>query len=115
MAEMKDVVAKLAMLTEQRQVPWKTTVDKSTFAATFGKMSVLISSDSQSYRLSVLDEQGSEIEFATATVTDNSLSHWPAEIPEFIMSLYASAKRTALDVDRRLDELLNEMDRVSNS
>ena len=118
MAEMKDVVAKLAELTEQGQVPWKTTADKSAFAATFGKLSVLISamdtrpsSDIASYRLSVLDEQGNEIDFATArwgpSVTGVRLPN--------LVPLYDSAKRTALGVDRRLEELLNEMNRVSNS
>ena len=118
MVEMNDVVDKLAMLTEHGQVPWKTTVDKATFAATFGRMLVLIStkdarpgSETRSYKLSVLDEKGDEIDFTTATwgpfVTGVKL---PALVP-----LYSSAKRTALDVKRRLAELLNEMDRVAGS
>jgi hypothetical protein len=125
MSEMNDVVAKLAKLTEQRQVPWKTTVDKSTFAATFGRMSVLISakdtrpgSDIRSYRLSVLDEKGNEIDFATAAdfdlVTGEMRLAGPRDVPALV-PLYTSAQRAALDVDRRLEELLNEMDRVSNS
>ena len=123
MAEMKDVVAKLAMLTEQRQVPWKTTVDKATFAATFSRMSVLIStsdapfgSGNRAYRLSVLDEQGNEIDFATAADFDPDTGEigrlGPWDVPTLV-PLYTSAKRSALDVDQRLEELLNEMDRVS--
>jgi hypothetical protein len=118
MAEMKDVVAKLAMLTEQRQVPWQTTVDRATFAATFGKLSVLISASdprpegqTRSYRLSVLDEQGNEIDFSTAAWGPSVTG---VRLPD-IVPLYDSAKRTALAVDRRLEELLNEMDRVSGS
>ena len=118
MAEMNDVVVKLANLTEQGQVPWKTTVDKSTFAATFGSMSVLISANDisprssvASYRLSVLDEQGNEIDFATDRWGPSATG---VRIPDLV-PLYDSAKRTALGVDRRLEELLNEMDRVSGS
>ena len=119
MPEMNDVVAKLAQLTEQGQVPWKTTVDTATFAATFGRMSVLIStyatrpgSDIRSYKLSVLDEQGDEIDFVAAT--EESVSRWPPPADIHVLkNLYTLAKRTALDVDRRLEELLNAMDRVS--
>ena len=118
MAEMKDVVDKLAKLTDKGQVLWKTTVDKSTFAATFGRMSVLISghgprlgSSATEYRLSVLDEQGDEIDFTTAS--------WGPSVTGVmlppIVPLYDSAKRTAIGVDRRLEELLSEMDRVSGS
>ena len=118
MAEINEVVAKLANLTEQGQVPWKTTVDSATFAATFGRMSVLISakdarptSDIRSYRLSVLDEKGDEIDFATATWGPSTSG---VRLPDLV-PLYTSAMRTARDVERRLEELLSEMDRVSGS
>ena len=118
MVEMKDVVAKLANLTQQGRIPWRATVDETTFAATFGSLSVLISSkpsppgpDISSYRLSVLDEKGSEIDFATArygpSVTNVRL---PTLVP-----LYTAAKRTALGVDRRLEELMNEMEMIAES
>ena len=118
MAEMNDVVTKLAKLTEQRQIPWKTTVDSATFAATFGRMSVLLSAqgspvgrDVRSYRLSVLDEKGNEIDFATATWGPSTTG---VKLPDLV-PLYTSAMRTARDVERRLEELLNEMDGVSGS
>ena len=118
MPEMNDVVAKLAQLTEQGQVPWKTTVDTATFAATFGRMSVLISAtsspigrDVRSYRLSVLDEKGNEIDFATATWGPSTTG---VRLPDLV-PLYTSAMRTARDVERRLEELLDAMDRVSGS
>ena len=116
MVKMKDVVDKLARLTEQGRVPWKSTADKSTFAATFGRMSVLISAkelvlgdDMASYRLSVLDEKGDEIDYAAHGRFVSGVS-FPV-----LASLYTSAKRTALGVDERLAELLNAMDRVSGS
>ena len=116
MVEMKDIVDKLAKLTEQGQVRWRPTVDKSTFAATFGRMSVLITTkgpserdDLLTYRLAVLDEKGNEIDYAT-----HGPLVGPASFP-ILVSLYTSAKRTALGADERLEELMNEMDRVSGS
>ncbi len=119
MVEMKDVVDKLARLTERGQVSWKATVDKSTFAATFGRMSVLISAknaelgggDLASYRLSVLDEKGDEIDFATAGYGPSTIG---VDLP-VLAPLYVSARRTALSIEERLEELLNAMDRVSDS
>ena len=118
MVEIKDVVAKLAKLTEQGKVPWKTTVDKSTFSATFGRMSVLISitgrlseSDIATYRLSVLNEKGNEIDFATARYGPSVVN---VRLPDLV-PLYTAAKRTALGVDRRLEELMNEMNVISES
>ena len=116
MVEMKDVVAKLANLTQQGRVPWRATVDETTFVATFGNLSVLISSkpsppgaDMSSYRLSVLDEKGVEIDFSTARYGPSATNvRLPTLVP-----LYANAKRTALGVDQRLEELMNAMDVIS--
>ena len=131
MVEINDVVAKLAKLTEQGQVPWKTTVDKATFAATFGRMSVLISTyntpfgsgnrfddtplgrGNRVYQLSVLDEQGDEIDFTTAM--EGSPIPMVGEGRPVLVDLYNSAKRSALGVDQKLEELLDAMDRVSGS
>ena len=120
MVEINDVVAKLAKLTEQGQVPWKTTVDKATFAATFGRMSVLISTYdtpfgrvNRVYQLSVLDEQGNEIDSTTAT--EGPPIPMVGEGRPVLVDLYNSAKRFALGVDQKLEELLDAMDRVSGS
>ena len=43
MADMNEVVKKVALLADKDRIPWKTTADQSAFAATFGGMSVLIS------------------------------------------------------------------------
>ena len=118
MVEMKDVVARLANLTQQGRVPWRATVDETTFVATFGKLSVLISSkpaspgaDISSYRLSVLDEKGREIDFSTASYGPSAAG---IRLPDLV-PLYTTAKRTALGADRRLEELMNEMDSVAKS
>ena len=115
MAELQDIVAKLAGLTEKGQVPWKTTVDKSVFAATFGKLSVLISFETRSdspwrgqYRLAVLDEEGSEIGSARHRTSVLGDSY------EELVSLYDSAKHSALGVDQKLEELLEAMNLISD-
>ncbi len=114
MADIQDVVAKLAGLTEKRQVPWKTTVDKSAFAATFGKLSVLISLEIPSespwrrqYRLAVLDEEGNEI--GSALHRTNVLG----DKYEELVALFDSAKHSALSVDQKLEELLEAMNLIA--
>ena len=116
MADIQDVVVKLAGLTEKGQVPWKSTVNKSAFAATFGKLSVLISLEATSdapwrnqYRLAVLDQEGNEIGYAL---------HRPRVIGDShseLVSVFDSAKHLALGVDQKFDELLKAMDSVANS
>ena len=117
MVEMKDVVDKLAQLTGQGQVPWRTTVDKSAFAATFGNLSVIIRADNpgledelSSYRLSVLDERGNEIDSTSAVVVGEPGATRPA-----LAFLYISAKRTALGSEKRLEELMEAMNQVSRA
>ena len=116
MADIQDVVVKLAHLTESGQVPWKSTADKSAFAATFGKLSVLISLEAtfdapwrNQYRLAVLDEKGDEIGYAL---------HRPGVIGDGhgeLVSMFDSAKHLALGVDQKFDELLKAMDLVADS
>ena len=118
MADVQDVVGKLAELTDRGQIPWKSTADESAFAANFGNLSVLItarpsphSSASTAYRLSVLDEKGYEIDSSTATWRPGLTGiRLPTVVP-----LYASAKRAALGVDRRLEELLQAIDQLAES
>ena len=118
MADMQAVVVKLAGLTENGQVPWKTTVDRSAFAATFGNLSVLISSRdhltdlSTTYRLVVLDEQGNEVDSESVRHTSSVLLD--DSVPPLV-KLFTFAKRSALGASERLDELLKAIDRVANA
>lgn len=118
MVELDDVISKLSDLTGLGKIPWKSTADESAFAANFGGLSVLISSrpspnasGSTAYRLSILDEKGLEIEFSTATWGPNVTG---VVLPK-IVPLHASAKRAALGVDKRLEELWQAMDRLTES
>lgn len=98
MVEMEDVVHKLIERTEQDRVPWKATADKRAFAAIVGNLSVLVSQDVLGeIKLSVLDEKGMEIDYATRPHTT-------------LTELHSSARRRALGTDRRLAELLDALD-----
>ena len=101
MVEMADVITKLVARTEQGRIPWQPAVGESSFSARLGNMAVLISSrDSGMYsyvKLSVLNERGAEIDVAES-------------VDEELVTLYQSAKRTALQSDRKLAELMDLLD-----
>ena len=116
MVDMSQVVTKLAQLTNNGQVPWKSTADPSAFAATFGGVSVLISSRrnplrDSTYKLAVLDDQGNEIDSASYSTLDVTLG--ANHQNRGLESIFNVAKRSALGVDRRLEELMNAMDKMA--
>ena len=116
MVDMSQVVTKLAQLTNNGQVPWKSTADPSAFAATFGGVSVLISSRrnplrDSTYKLAVLDDQGNEIDSASYSTLDVTLG--ANQQNRGLESIFNVAKRSALGVDRRLEELMNAMDKMA--
>ena len=94
MVEMIDIVTRLVERTEKGGVPWKPTADDATFAANLGSLSVLISYARGTTRLSVLDEKGTEIDFAENPYRTLDRLHY-------------LAKRTALGTDKRLAELMD--------
>ncbi len=112
MVDMSQVVTKLAQLTNKGQVPWKSTADHSAFAATFGGVSVLVSSrghalGDSTYKLAVLDDQGNEIDSASHSTLGADQRN------RDLASIFNVAKRSALGVDRRLEELMNAMDKMA--
>ena len=117
MAEMNDVVNKVALLTDRGQIPWKRTADPLAFAATFGQLSVLISLRKpmsaafafDTYGLAVLDEEGNELDSATYSASLLEAENMQLE------SLYNNAKRSALGVGKRLEELMESMDLIAGS
>ncbi len=123
MADMEHVVAKLSDLSEKGRIPWKSTVDKSAFAATFGKMSVLLTSnetrglDSRTvYELKVLDANGDDIDSTTTSYEKRLFAPLiGVDEPPPLARLYTLAKRAALGVDERLEELIRAMESVSRS
>lgn len=110
MPEMSDVVSKLALITEQGKAPWKAGESKNTFTATFGKLSVVITSQdsgtSPKTRLGVLDETGREL---THVHDDNMLP--PGRRPYHqLETVHQQAKLQAVGPDPRLAELLELID-----
>ena len=110
MVEMRDVVTRLSQRTAEGGIPWKPTADESAFAATFGDMSLLLSlritgtgiNRSSTYKLSVLDEKGYEIDSAIYTAGFGG----PLQV---LTDMYPAAKRQALGVDERLQDLMSRL------
>lgn len=106
MAGMTDVIDKLAERTAEGRVPWKTAFGESSFFARLGNLLVLISARSDnSIRLSVSNEKGTEVD----SVEGPNLN---AQASARLNYLYNSARRTALDTDQTLEELLELLDEV---
>lgn len=109
--EMHEVVSKLVEGTNQGRIPWKQAAGKTSFVATFGNLSVLISARTSGVlnqvKLSVLDEKGDEIERAESD--GYSDDHQSVQL----QLLYLLAKRKALGPDRRLEELVQAIDQLA--
>ncbi len=109
MAEVTEIVNKLLERTEDGKVSWKTTADENTFAAVVGNMSTLVLGyrdplRRQMVQLRILNNEGREIE-----TWDTGRASEP-EILEKLVDLYAKARRSALGVDKQLDELLKALE-----
>ena len=108
MAEMSDVITKLAERTGEGRIPWKTAVGESSFSARLGNLLVLISaSSSGNIRLSVRNEKGTEVD----SVESFDLDLLPV-LSSKLDGLYSSARRMALGTDQTLSELMDLLDDV---
>ena len=105
MAGMHEVIIKLDQRTAEGRVPWKTAVGESAFSARLGNLSVLISSSGGFIRLSVRNEKGTEIDSVESL--DIGLSPGTRDR---LTTIYSSARRTALDTDQTLAELIELLD-----
>lgn len=112
MADMKEVIERLAERTDEQRVPWKATNDDGIFAATIGDMSVMVSSERLSRRpgeppytlkITVLDEKWDEISSFEASMA--SASEY-----QRLYSLWQAAKASATGAHPRLDEFLEALD-----
>lgn len=113
MVEMRQIVSRLAALSNQNRVPWKATSDSSAFVAAYGDLSVMIVSKGDEPRntimLGVYDGQGNLIDSATYDGS-NPFDAFSAQYSySELKPLYRSAKRTALGVDQRLTDLMERM------
>ena len=106
MADMNQVLSKLALRSAQGRVPWNNSELSDTFQASFETLTVFIAGSrngtTRFVHLSVQDKRGETIGRMSYT------SSYPDENPE-LASLYEDAKRIASE-DPRLDELINALD-----
>ena len=117
MADIGDVAVRLAALTEAGRAPWKPTgLGPHTFRAIFETMSVLIAADPGTgkplCKLSVIDKEGREIDWADSDQNHTAFGGNP--VPD-LQSLYDAAKRKALDVPRRLQELMDSLNTLEEA
>lgn len=110
MADMNQIAKKLLERTDERRIPWKSTVNPNSFSAMVGNLSVMVSMRptpisalpiSGVYKLAVLDEKGIELE---SLVDDSPVGN------ALLRSLHESARRSARGIDERLEELLANLD-----
>lgn len=105
MAEITHIIAKLIERTDQGKVAWKPTAGEQAFVAVIGNTSVGVAKDLlHNPELRVLDRVGREI-----YALDGRQSE---EYRKDLAQLHEKARRFALGVDRQLDELLAELERV---
>ena len=108
MVEMSDIIDKLAEGTQQNRVPWKTAASDKSFLAVFRNQSVLLSTESVGVHIKttlyVLDERGDEIDRAEY---DSHIAN--GKYPQ-LRELYQVAKRRAIGADRKLAELIADIE-----
>ena len=106
MADMNQVLSRLAVRSVQDSVPWRNSELSGTFQASLGNLTVFIAGSrnraTRFVHLSVQDGRGVTI----GSLSYNSTYH--DENPE-LASLYEDAKRIASE-DSRLDELIDVLD-----
>ncbi len=103
-AEINDIILKLLERTDQGRVDWEATVNEDVYVAVIGNLSVSLNQDfRKGVTVQILDEQGREIR-ALSSSSGEAL-----EVSAALGELYSKAKRSALQVDSRLDELLTEL------
>ena len=112
MADMQQIADKLMDRTADGTVVWKALGSGGSFAAVIGNLSVIVASErtniitESAIKLSVLDEKGTEID---------SIQHGGGNlnVNPSLIALHQAARRSALAVDDKLEELLASLSRES--
>ena len=108
MATINDVAGKLLKLSQNGKVRWKASAAAHTFVASFGAMSVIITASDHGYhsstpywyKLTALDDKGDELDALDSTHKNST----------DLESIYNIARRTALNADEKLQELIDAME-----
>ena len=109
MVKVEDIVAKLLERTDEGKIHWRPTVSEDTFVATIGNWPVFIARPrhiaTPEINLRVHDQVGQLLEeFYIGADT----------VPTYgqLQELHSKAKHNALGIDRQLEGLLAELERV---
>ena len=98
MVDLDQVLTGLVRRTEEGILKWSRTVEGSRFTTSVDTISILISIDSEGYRLDILDESGEVVEslqYADTTV----------EQDKKLERLFVLARRSAHNIDSTLEKL----------
>jgi len=112
------LIAKLLEKTKGRKVEWKGTYESTTFiCALEGKYSFEIekgvTSNRNPYRrLTMKDNLEGEVFVAFAVVPDVDTSDQNDQLFQMLDELYQQARRVALDIDRKVDEISDILDKM---
>ena len=115
MADLNQILERLIQRTADGRVKWNRTVESNQFVASVDTISVVVQETpgnflfTRGYRLEILNESGDTVEVlgnnrASGETDANS------EQSQRLARLYASARRSALDVDATLDKLSKALD-----
>lgn len=119
MADMTQILALLIDRSRNRKLAWRTTASPNAFLTTLGEVSVAVSMisrgiDDPHYELEILDQQGRSVE--SLTTSRSGLFGEPNPDAKLhnacLKQLFEFARRSALDVDSTLDELIRELDAI---
>ncbi|HEU0022663.1 MAG TPA: hypothetical protein VFR55_13475 [Dehalococcoidia bacterium] len=111
MAKVADIVTKLWQRSNQHKIRWEPTADDYVFLAAIGDSSSVTIAQYRDrnrideVRFRILDERGRELEDYDTAENENEA------IKEKLIEIYAEARRTALDIDNHLNELLQELEK----
>jgi hypothetical protein len=112
------LMAKLLARTKDRKIEWKGTYDSSTFiCALEGQYSFEIEKDKTSagtwYRkLTMKDKEQEEVFVARAVSPTNDTSRENDELYQTLDNLHEHARRVALDIDRKVSDVNNILDKI---
>jgi hypothetical protein len=111
MADINSIVDKVLERSEQDRINWRPTVTANTFVASIGNLGVSISIPRSTVvdsiaRFRVIDDRGQTIQDLSVDNIDNPHIHTK------LMKIHSKARQIASNNDPRLEELLEELDRV---
>lgn len=106
MAKIETILKKLHQLSNEGKIPWKRTLDPSTFSAVLGESFAHVSKDRSGVsHFKLLNSSGSELDHA---FYNRSAFSGDSRIEE----LYEMARRRALNIDAELDKVLVELSQL---